>query len=663
MAKRTTRVSLVSGILLIAIALAGTIAMAAKPVSVPPMTYLNPVVSFQMLFAPLEPGVRILQGVWSFLPHLVLPVVVVAVTLLAIVLYRTESRILRYLAGVVFVGAALVAGGWGVLLSGGTLPTGGFTALFLGAGRLIAFPVAIGYFWLFRLMGGVTYVLPVYLAALAVSLLLTQKRTRNRIVLWSSAMLATALLGSLAVSFIGGQGGAPDAPILEQYLSRFLPRAVGATVFTVLFLVCLGLILSNLTGVSFASMARSLGKGRKRKVRPDKNGKTNNKTTDVDTGVGGGEAPPSIDLHLTSPDSSQLLDFPYVSHDSAAPSGDAMNDQEAEEARSEADSVFEQLSVPLQYAETILGPSTVLLCYSVPVGVSIKDIRKQEHDIEFRLGEFNAQAIIPIPGKEQVGVILRRKERDTLSLSAGVQPLQDASAALPVYVGRRVDGGDMVVDLANLPHLLVAGTTGSGKSVFLHAIIESLIRGPAKTRTRLVLMDPKRVEFYPYRKGPNLACKIVEEPGEIAAALEGLVEAMEDRYDVLTKNSARNIRDARANGLDMPYVVAILDEMADVFLSDQGERIRKLVIKLAQKSRATGIHLVMATQRPSVDIVDGLIKANFPGRIAFRTSSQVDSRVVLDLAGAEGLYGKGDGLFVSPDVAHPIRFQGAFVEA
>jgi S-DNA-T family DNA segregation ATPase FtsK/SpoIIIE len=209
---------------------------------------------------------------------------------------------------------------------------------------------------------------------------------------------------------------------------------------------------------------------------------------------------------------------------------------------------------------------------------------------------------------------------------------------------------------------MVAGSTGSGKSVFLHSLIESLTSGPRRRFTRLILVDPKRVEFGRFSSCPGLAYPVVEEADDLAALLSQLTDIMEERYRYLSKKKVRDLGELhrKEDEPGMPYLAVVIDEVADIFLSERGKEIKTSIIRLAQKSRAVGIHLVLATQRPSADIVDGLIKANFPTRIAFRTSSQVDSRVVLDRGGAETLFGKGDGLFVSPEREHPVRFQGAF---
>jgi S-DNA-T family DNA segregation ATPase FtsK/SpoIIIE len=234
---------------------------------------------------------------------------------------------------------------------------------------------------------------------------------------------------------------------------------------------------------------------------------------------------------------------------------------------------------------------------------------------------------------------------------------------LPVALGLASAGEAVVIDLLKMPHLLIAGATGSGKSVCMNSIISSLITSQSPTKVRLLLVDPKRVELTPYNGVPHLVTPVIVEPDRVVRLLRGAIEEMGRRYKLLEEAGVRNIqsynRSPKATEL-MPYFVVCIDELADLMMTSSFD-VEQTICRLAQLGRATGIHMVIATQRPSVDVVTGLIKANFPSRIAFAVASQVDSRTIIDGVGAERLLGRGDMLFLSPDAAKPKRVQGVLI--
>jgi S-DNA-T family DNA segregation ATPase FtsK/SpoIIIE len=239
--------------------------------------------------------------------------------------------------------------------------------------------------------------------------------------------------------------------------------------------------------------------------------------------------------------------------------------------------------------------------------------------------------------------------------------LEKSKLALGLGLG---SGGEVAVaDLARMPHLLIAGSTGSGKSVCMNTVISCMIMQNSPWETRLLLIDPKRVELTPYNGIPHLITPVVVEPDVALNCLKGVVREMQDRYKLLEEAGARNIasynRDLPPEE-KMPFIVVAVDELADLMMAAPRD-IEHSIIRLAQLGRATGIHMIVATQRPSVNVVTGLIKANFPGRISFAVASQVDSRTILDSAGAEKLLGRGDMLFLPPDLPKPVRIQGAFL--
>jgi S-DNA-T family DNA segregation ATPase FtsK/SpoIIIE len=242
--------------------------------------------------------------------------------------------------------------------------------------------------------------------------------------------------------------------------------------------------------------------------------------------------------------------------------------------------------------------------------------------------------------------------------------MSDAASKLMFALGRDVSGKGYAVDLARMPHLLIAGATGSGKSVCVNALITSVLMRATPDEVRFVLIDLKRVELAAYRDLAHLETPVIVESHEARAVLTNMVHVMEERYEMLANTMERNIAaynaSARRIGPPMPYMVVVIDELADLILRE-GRKVEDPIVKIAQKARAVGIHLVLATQRPSVNVVTGLIKANVPSRIAFAMASNVDSRTVLDAPGAEDLIGRGDMLYQPADLPRPIRLQGVFV--
>jgi S-DNA-T family DNA segregation ATPase FtsK/SpoIIIE len=303
--------------------------------------------------------------------------------------------------------------------------------------------------------------------------------------------------------------------------------------------------------------------------------------------------------------------------------------------------------------------------------VKVSRIEALADDLAMALSARSIRIEAPIPGKDVVGIEIPNRESEVV----GFRPLVEesnmlaASSPLTFALGRDVSGTAYAVDLAKMPHLLIAGATGSGKSVCVNALITSLLMRARPDEVRLVLVDLKRVELAPYNGLPHLLQHVIVEPNEAKAVLNWAVREMEDRYKVLAATSVRNIAayNARpeATGPDgasarMPYIVLIIDELADLIMRE-GRKVEDPVVKIAQKARAVGIHLVLATQRPSVNVVTGLIKANVPSRIAFAMASMVDSRTVLDAPGAEDLIGRGDMLYQPVDLPRPVRMQGVFV--
>jgi S-DNA-T family DNA segregation ATPase FtsK/SpoIIIE len=298
--------------------------------------------------------------------------------------------------------------------------------------------------------------------------------------------------------------------------------------------------------------------------------------------------------------------------------------------------------------------------------VKVSRIEALSDDLAMALAARSLRIEAPIPGKSAVGIEVPNKDFNVVALRRILEEVdfKASGSTLTFALGRDVAGKAQAVDLAKMPHLLIAGATGSGKSVMVNALITSLLCEATPDDVRMILMDLKRVELAAYNGLPHLLVPVITEPERAKAALKWAVNEMEARYRRLAGASARNIRgfnETRADPEDrMPYIVIIVDELADLMMRE-GKNVEDPIVRLAQKARATGIHMVLATQRPSVNVVTGLIKANFPSRIAFAMASQIDSRTILDTPGAEDLIGRGDMLYQPSDLPRPMRLQGVFV--
>jgi S-DNA-T family DNA segregation ATPase FtsK/SpoIIIE len=312
------------------------------------------------------------------------------------------------------------------------------------------------------------------------------------------------------------------------------------------------------------------------------------------------------------------------------------------------------------------GPAVTQYELQPAAGVPVKRIVALQNDLSLTLAASPLRIEAPIPGKSAVGVEVPNKAASLVSLREVVEsPGFTSGHALAVALGHDVSGQPIVSDLARMPHLLIAGATGQGKSVCINALICSLLIQMTPAQLRLVMVDPKRVELNQYNGLPHLAVPVIVESHQAASALRWAVIEMDRRYKLLSAEAVRNIKGYNEKALaqrarPLPYVVVVIDELADLMMVAAGE-IEELICRIAQLARAVGIHLVIATQRPSTDIITGLIKANIPSRIAFAVGSQVDSRVILDTSGAEKLLGRGDMLYQPVDAGKPTRVQGALI--
>jgi S-DNA-T family DNA segregation ATPase FtsK/SpoIIIE len=313
----------------------------------------------------------------------------------------------------------------------------------------------------------------------------------------------------------------------------------------------------------------------------------------------------------------------------------------------------------------ISGPRVTRYELQLAPGTKVSKVAALKDDLSYALATTEIRILAPIPGKQAVGVELPNLSPNLVTLGDIFDDLPATASPLAVWLGKDISGTAVWTDLARMPHLLIAGTTGSGKSGCINTILTSVLLRSTPDEVRMILIDPKRIELGFYESIPHLLTPVVSSPKQASAALMNVVAEMERRYERLSVVRARNLAEAnrtlRQRGEQpMPYLLVVIDELADLMMISPQE-VEDAVIRLAQKSRAVGVHLVLATQRPSVDVITGMIKANVPSRIAFAVSSQTDSRVILDQSGAESLLGQGDMLFKPLGTSRLQRVQGAYV--
>jgi S-DNA-T family DNA segregation ATPase FtsK/SpoIIIE len=342
-----------------------------------------------------------------------------------------------------------------------------------------------------------------------------------------------------------------------------------------------------------------------------------------------------------------------------------------------------EFSIEAHVVEIDTGPVITMYELALAPGVKVSTISSLSNDIQRSLKAETVRIVAPIPGKSTVGIEVPNEQKEKVRLKELMQLAPEAmnKMAIPLFLGKDASGEPLITDLAAMPHCLIAGTTGSGKSVCINTIIMSVMYLQRPDMVKLILVDPKVVEMAPFKDIPHLMCPVINDAAKATSVLEWACEKMDERYDFLAEAGVRNIKGynsltqeeliERFNPASpeeeakipkkLPYIVIIIDELADLMMTS-GKEVESFIVRIAQKARAVGIHLILATQRPQATVVTGLIKSNMPSKVAFRVASKMDSRIVLDQNGAELLLGQGDMLFLPPGASKPMRGQGTFID-
>lgn len=488
---------------------------------------------------------------------------------------------------------------------------------------------------------------------------------------FAAAILSLTALIAAVSPHLGGQVG---SSIWQVFQSTITP-AGGFFVLVVIFLVSVIITLNTSFEQAIATIvtvytkiARAL-KFIKNKIAPS--GAKFASRSPIVSGLKGQLPPKSPDaglgtsVILNTPGQTQIWQYPPLSllGDSQGTSANRGNLKQNAQI---IEKTLESFGITAKVVEVNLGPTITQYALEIPMGTKLSKILSLQNDLALALATQtgNVRIEAPIPGKSLVGIEIPNISPENVFLKGILSDdaMRTIKSKLAIGLGLDVSGNPVITDIGKMPHVLIAGTTGSGKSVLINAIIAILLFRASPQEVKLILVDPKRVELSDYNDIPHLLTPVIVEPDKILSSLKWAISEMDRRYKLFKDAQVRNITGYNElSGFQaLPYIVIIVDELQNLMEYAPVE-VEDAIVRIASMARATGLHLVVATQRPSVDVITGLIKANIPCRIAFNVSSMVDSRVIIDQPGAEKLLGKGDMLYVPPDASKPMRIQGVYV--
>lgn len=549
------------------------------------------------------------------------------------------------------------------------------------------------------LFGLSAFVLPIVLAVFTVQKMLSEDN-KIPISVYTGGLIFMASLSSFIHLFVdanqsvavvqAGRGGGMVGSTIDQFLSSFLSEIAAGVVLVALvllsFLFVMKIPVRDVFKAFFDIFKRDAVDDQlhSKEKKLDAVDQTDVPGLKLNRGVMTEDQPVKEDLKSTplssmrnaiKPDKLEVAKDALImasDPDWNMPSSDLLNNKQSKADAGDIKhnaqvikSVMQDFKISVEMEEANVGPKVTQYTLKPPAGVRLSKITALDGNLALSLGAEAIRIEAPIPGKRAVGVEVPNKKAAMVTLRSIIESStwKSSRSQLSFAIGKDVAGQAVVGELESMPHLLIAGQTGSGKSIMINTLLTSLLYRNSPADLKMILVDPKRVELTPYNHIPHLLTPVITEPEKTISALKWAVNEMERRYSLLAEKGKRNIEGFNAADKEnhMPYIVIVIDELSDLMMVAARD-VEALIVRIAQKARAVGIHLVLATQRPSVDVITGLIKANVPARIAFTVASQIDSRTIIDQGGAEKLLGKGDLLITTPSHPKPRRIQGAFLD-